>query len=136
MPLHQYGLIQYDMWDGPPPPLVGEQVSESVKPGVDGVAHAFVGKWGPPFDRTLTAVLPTYEEAFLQQEQQRAMLGYAWGIIYHGVNYTAEFSHVYRAIDCEVLEIRKIIRFLSLDKNYVYPTQIVTRWKLAPISLE
>lgn len=136
MPLHQFGLIPVDHWDGPPPPLIYDQLTESVRPGVDGIAHALAGRWLQPFDVALTVYRDTYEDAFYEMEAQRAMVGGAWGVIYNNVNYLLEFQHVYRALSCEVVELRKIVRFVSYDRNLLYPTKLVTRWRLSPISLE
>jgi hypothetical protein len=136
MPLHQLGPIPYDMWEGPPPKLVKNQITLSVRPGVNGTAAAFAGVWTGPFDIVLTANWQLYQDALAQESLQLDMIGGVWGIIKDTVNYLTEFSHVYRVLDCETLRIRKIIRFTGPDKDLLYPTEIVTRWKLLPIAYE
>lgn len=135
MPIHRLGPHWYDIWEGPEPPLIHQQVAGSVRPGVNGAVHAFAGAWAEPFEVELTTALQFYVDAFAMADIQRNMIGYPWGIIKDQVNYTAEFLHVYRAIDCKVLRIKQDLRFIGPDKNYSPATLITTRWLLFPINL-
>ena len=136
MPLHQLGNIPVDIWEGPEPSLIHQQLTVTARPGVDGTATALAGKWSEQFEVQLTTVYELAEDALFQRWLEQTMVGGVWAVMKDEVDYQATFSTLYRAISAQPVRMKKLIHFMSPDKNLVYPTEVVTRWTLLPIASE
>lgn len=136
MPLHQYGYIPVDIWNGPDPKLINQQLTVSVRPGVDGTATALAGKWAESFEVEMTSVYQFYEDALFQRWLEQQMIGGVWAVMKDLVDYQMTFATLYRAMNAQTVRLATIVHFIGPDKDLIYPTEIVTRWTLLPVASE
>jgi hypothetical protein len=105
----------------------------SVRPGVDGVANALAGYWSQPFDVLLTVHLETGAEVLDLINDQADLIGETVNLIWEETDYEATFLTKYRILAVDNPRIKKVLRFISPDKDMTYPTMVQARFNLQPI---
>lgn len=136
---HVIGAFNFELWNGPPPLLVQEQVSTFHRVGADGVGFQTLGKHGQTFDVTLTYWDASYALCLAGLALMKAIVGTQVVVTYNDINYSTTFSHQYlvnavEEISCDAV-VRQIRSAPTPAINRTNAGELLVRFTLTPVDV-
>ena len=130
--ISQFGFIR---WEGPPPSLVREHVTEFSKIGTNGISAQLLGIHGDPFEVQLTAWFANEVLCRASQYGYRGIIGTTSNLIYENTLYTTFYSHKYLVHAVDMVQAKRRPRLLGPSIDYIGGWELISRWTLIPWSL-
>lgn len=131
---HTIGGVVFQLWDGPPPLFVQQQVTSHTRPGVEGVSQQNVGKWARQFEAVVTAHYVNYTTAVNAYFSLAAMPGDDPQIvIYNDINYWLTYGHLYTVDNVEPIRIRAAALLTGPGYFFYSGGEMVARLLMTPV---
>lgn len=137
MSRHIIGDYNFELWNGPPPLFVQEQVSTFRRVGVDGVGFQTLGINGDTFEVTLTYWDSSYAACLVALSLMKALAGTQQIVVYNAINYYAVFNHQYlvnavHEVSCNAC-VRQVRSAPAPAINQLNGGELVVRFVLTPV---
>ena len=133
--MHFIGNHQFALWLSAPPPIMGQQTVEHVQPGQDGVTQQRVGLWGTPFDAVVASHFATGAQAQTAALQYSGLQGSGpVAVVWNGVPYV-QYGQMFLVSSFTLLQMRVMPRLLGPGYDFVGGTEVVSRFRMIPISI-
>jgi hypothetical protein len=129
-------IFNFEFWNGPPPTVAKQHTLAHTRAGANGLALQLVGKWGEPFEVTLTSHHTSTVSAVTAFSLMNSAIGTGWlSVKYADLNYTGLYSMGYHALDVQQVALQKAILLIGPGYSYTNGGILVTRWRLQPEEL-
>ena len=133
MSAHGIDQFNFEHWQGPPPRVIQQHSVAHNRAGASGVALQLVGRWGDPFEVTLTSHYASSYAAAAAFAVMNATVGTGWlAVKYANLNYTGLFSVGYHATMIEQVDLRVSALLIGTGYAYTNGGVLITRWTLQP----
>lgn len=131
---HSVGNFLFHLWEGTPPLVSQQQVSNHTRPGVDGVAQQLLGRYNRAFEFEAVKFYPNYLTAQLDGVLITELTGSgALVVIYNEINYAGTFSQYYLVDQVTEVDCRQMVRIIGQGFDYPAGTELRLRFMLTPI---
>lgn len=130
------GVLNFELWRGPPPGLVHERVQGHTRPGADGVGQQKLGRYGVPFEATLTADFNSHAKALATIPLLQSLIGAGpIKLVYDTIDYAARFRTAYLVDEAEPLSCKAHVRLRGPGYNYAPGSRLVVRVVMTPVAV-
>ena len=127
--------LNFEFWNGEPPPIIHEQIVNFTKPGADGVGEQKIGRHHRPIEAVLTSIWQDYATAMGALAAYRQVPGAGvCGITHNFLDWSAYNIGFYidavEFVDCQARPL-----WQGPDFTYYGAGELVTRWTLTPVEV-
>ena len=125
---------RYEYWDGQAPIVPQQRVLVTHRPGVSGVSHQLLGRWGETFTVTLTSHWASYVDAMNNESFRKALLVGTGpkSLVYNDMAWSAWQSTLYHVNAMDIVDIRAHIYLAGPGYSYPSGASAIVRVTFTP----